>query len=92
MPLQSITKPSGKRQAASGKRLVSYEDFLRNCFKYNRWSWSDPLLDQAASKNRRESVCTNRKTIARKILEHMVLSVLLIHLVRDEFVQVFYEE
>ncbi|MCL4676982.1 MAG: recombinase family protein [Alphaproteobacteria bacterium] len=46
----------------------------------------------AASKNKGEAVCGNRKTIARDVLEAKVLSALQTHLMRDDLVQVFCEE
>lgn len=46
----------------------------------------------AASKNKGEAVCGNRKTIAREVLEVRVLSALQTHLMRDDLVQVFCEE
>lgn len=46
----------------------------------------------AASKNKGESVCGNRKTIAREKLEAAVLSALQTHLMRDDLVEVFCAE
>ena len=46
----------------------------------------------AASKNKGESVCANRKTIARAKLESAVLSALETHLMRGDLVQIFCEE
>ena len=46
----------------------------------------------AASKNKGEAVCANRKTIKREALEQKVLAALQTHLMRDELVQVFCEE
>lgn len=46
----------------------------------------------AASKNKGEAVCANRKTIAREVLEARVLSALQTHLMRDDLVQIFCEE
>lgn len=46
----------------------------------------------AASKNKGESVCGNRKTIARKKLEAAVLSALRTHLMRDDLVEIFCAE
>lgn len=46
----------------------------------------------AASKNKGEAVCGNRKTIRREVLEARVLSALQTHLMRDDLVQIFCEE
>jgi len=46
----------------------------------------------AASKNKGEAVCVNRKTIKREVLEEKILSALQTHLMRDELVQIFCEE
>lgn len=46
----------------------------------------------AASKNKGEAVCGNRKTIKREVLEARVLSALQTHLMRDDLVQIFCEE
>ena len=46
----------------------------------------------ASSKNKGESVCGNRKTMAREVLERKVLSALQTHLMRDDLLQVFCEE
>ena len=46
----------------------------------------------AASKNKGESVCANRKTIKREVLESKILSALQTHLMRDDLLQIFCEE
>ena len=46
----------------------------------------------AASKNKGESVCANRKTIKREVLEHKILSALQTHLMRDDLLEIFCEE
>ena len=46
----------------------------------------------AASKNKGESVCANRKTIKRDVLESKVLSALQTHLMRDDLLHIFCEE
>jgi hypothetical protein len=46
----------------------------------------------SASRNKGESVCTNRKTMAREKLERAVLSALQTHLMRDDLVEVFCQE
>ncbi|MCL4677729.1 MAG: recombinase family protein [Alphaproteobacteria bacterium] len=46
----------------------------------------------AASKNKGEAVCGNRKTIAREVLEAKVLSALQTHLMRDDLVELFCKE
>jgi len=46
----------------------------------------------AASKNKGESFCTNRKAIAREKLESAVLSALQTHLMRDDFLEIFCAE
>ncbi len=46
----------------------------------------------SASRNKGDSVCTNRKTIARGRLEGAVLASLQTHLMRDDLVEVFCEE
>ena len=46
----------------------------------------------SATRNKGESVCTNRKTIARDRLEGAVLSALQTHLMREDLVEVFCEE
>lgn len=43
----------------------------------------------SASKNMGETICANRKTIARKKLENVVLSALQTHLLRDDLLEVF---
>jgi DNA invertase Pin-like site-specific DNA recombinase len=43
----------------------------------------------AASKNKGESICANRKTIARDKLEDAVLSALQTHLMREDLLEVF---
>ncbi len=43
----------------------------------------------AASKNKGDSICANRKTIARNKLENAVLSALQTHLLRDDLLEVF---
>ncbi|MGE0132384.1 MAG: recombinase family protein [Blastocatellales bacterium] len=49
-------------------------------------------LGCAASKNKGEAVCGNRKTIKREALEQKVLAALQTHLMRDDLVQIFCEE
>lgn len=46
----------------------------------------------SSARNKGESVCTNKKTIKRDLLEGKVLNALQSHLMRDELVQVFCEE
>ena len=46
----------------------------------------------SSARNKGESVCTNKKTIKRTLLEGKVLNALQSHLMRDELVQVFCEE
>ncbi|MBK9584885.1 MAG: recombinase family protein [Alphaproteobacteria bacterium] len=46
----------------------------------------------AASKNKGEAVCANRKTMAREHLERKVLSALQTHLMRDDLLTIFCEE
>ena len=46
----------------------------------------------AASKNKGEAVCGNRKTIAREVLETKVLAALQTHLMRDDLVEIFCKE
>ncbi|MBK9584837.1 MAG: recombinase family protein [Alphaproteobacteria bacterium] len=46
----------------------------------------------ASSKNKGESVCGNRKTMAREVLEQRVLSALQTHLMRDDLLTLFCEE
>ena len=46
----------------------------------------------ASSKNKGESVCANRKTIKRDVLESKVLSALQTHLMRDDLLHIFCEE
>ena len=46
----------------------------------------------AASKNKGESVCANRKTIKREVLESKILSALQTHLMRDDLLEIFCEE
>ncbi|NOY73602.1 MAG: hypothetical protein GXP14_14760 [Gammaproteobacteria bacterium] len=46
----------------------------------------------STARNKGESVCSNRKTIRRDILEDTVLSALQTHLMRDDLLQVFCEE
>ena len=46
----------------------------------------------ASSKNKGESVCGNRKTMAREVLERKVLSALQTHLMRDDLLTIFCEE
>ncbi|MCB1702304.1 MAG: zinc ribbon domain-containing protein [Halioglobus sp.] len=46
----------------------------------------------AASKNKGESVCANRKTIKREVLESKILSALETHLMRDDLLKIFCEE
>jgi hypothetical protein len=46
----------------------------------------------SGSRNKGESVCTNRKTMAREKLEGAVLSALQTHLMRDDLVEVFCQE
>ncbi len=46
----------------------------------------------SAARNKGESVCTNKKTIKRDVLEGKVLNALQSHLMRGELVQVFCEE
>ena len=46
----------------------------------------------SASRNKGDSVCTNRKTIAREVLEGAVLRALQTHLLRDDLVETFCQE
>ena len=46
----------------------------------------------STSRNKGDSVCSNKKTIKASILEDAVLTALETHLMRDELVQVFCEE
>lgn len=46
----------------------------------------------SSARNKGESVCTNKKTIKRSLLEGKVLNALQSHLMRDDLVQVFCEE
>ncbi len=46
----------------------------------------------SASRNKGDSVCANRKTIAKERLENAVLTALQTHLMRDDLVEVFCEE
>ena len=46
----------------------------------------------ASSKNKGESVCANRKTIKREVLESKILSALETHLMRDDLLKIFCEE
>ena len=46
----------------------------------------------SSARNKGESVCANKKTIKRSVLEGKVLSALQSHLMRDELVQVFCDE
>ncbi len=46
----------------------------------------------SASRNKGESVCTNRKTIAKDILEGAVLTALKTHLMREDLVETFCQE
>ena len=46
----------------------------------------------AASKNKGESVCANRKTIKRDVLESKIPSALQTHLMRDDLLHIFCEE
>ena len=46
----------------------------------------------SATRNKGESVCTNRKTIARDRLEDAVLSALQTHLMSDKLVEIFCQE
>jgi DNA invertase Pin-like site-specific DNA recombinase len=46
----------------------------------------------SSARNKGASVCANKQTIKRDVLEGKVLSALQEHLMRDDLVQVFYEE
>ena len=46
----------------------------------------------SSARNKGESVCTNKKTIKRSVLEGKVLNALQSHLMRDDLVQVFCDE
>lgn len=46
----------------------------------------------AASKNKGEAICANRKTIKREVLEEKILSALQTHLMRDDLLHIFCAE